>query len=131
MPGDNIYSPIIENPDGSIYPENFERNGGTPVNLIPGVGIGITGTYPNKTITNLYSPQNTSIPSASSLGIVSGGSTDQSTGINTALSTHAGIYFDFQPSGGIYVSGTITATGKILQFANGTYLNFTSTGVLA
>ena len=130
MPGDNIYSPIIENPDGSIYPENFERNGGTPVNLIPGVGIGITGTYPNKTITNLYSPQNTSIPSASSLGIVSGGSTDQSTGINTALSTHAGIYFDFQPSGGIYVSGTITATGKILQFANGTYLNFTSTGVL-
>jgi len=68
------------------------------------------------------------MPSAADLGIVAGGTTDQSALIISALSNpaYSGIVFDFPSSPSspakIYISNSISANGKVLKFVPGTYL---------
>lgn len=65
------------------------------------------------------------MPSASDLGIVSGGTVDQSSLINAALANpdYAGIVFDFSPPGFVYISNNINGRNKVLRFEPGTYLS--------
>ncbi|GGA85224.1 hypothetical protein [Puia dinghuensis] len=70
----------------------------------------------------------TSFPTASSLGILANG-TDQTSALNTALSnsSYAGIIFDYSPPAAVTINGSVTATGKVLQFLNGSYLTGSGT----
>lgn len=69
-----------------------------------------------------------SYPTASSLGILANG-TDQTSALNTALSNsnYSGIIFDYSAPAAVTMNGTVTATGKVLQFLAGNTLTGTGT----
>jgi len=71
----------------------------------------------------------TSYASAQANGILTNG-TDQTSALNTLLSNSAysGIILDFSAPGAVTITGTVNASGKVIQFLNGNY--FTGTGTI-
>ncbi|MBS1597797.1 MAG: hypothetical protein JST75_06210 [Bacteroidetes bacterium] len=65
----------------------------------------------------------TSLPSASSIGILANG-TDQTAALNTAFANanYAGILFDYSPPASVTITGTVNCQGKIISFINGNKL---------